>query len=119
MGKVRISERKLILFTVGLLLVAGLIRLVFYKLGVWMFYLAFVPIVVYRLIFYILNWKNLGKVDRNRRYTLGIIIVTIILNLLGFQDVEFVLLFVLGIDYLIVVQNPRNKGGKSTDDIHA
>ncbi len=112
MGKIRISERKLILFTVGLLIVAGIVRLGFYKVGVWLFYLAFVPIILYRLRFYIRNVKNLHKVDRYRRFTLGFIIATIILNLLGFQDVEFVLLFVLAIDYLIVVQNPRVPGGR-------
>jgi hypothetical protein len=112
MGKIRISERKLILFTVGLLIVAGLVRLGFYKVGVWLFYLAFVPMILHRLSFYIRNRQKLHKADRYRRFTLGFIVATIILNLLGFQDVEFVLLIVLAIDYLIVVQNPRVTSGR-------
>jgi hypothetical protein len=119
MEQIRISERKLILFTVGLLIVAGIVRLGFYKLGVWLFYLAFAPIVLYRLRFYIRNNKNLQKVDRNRLYTLGVIIATIILNLLGFQDVEFVLLFVLAVDYLIVVQNPKTVSGEESRNLQA
>lgn len=109
----RISERKFILFTLGLLIVAGLIRLLFYKLGVWAFYLSFVPFVVYRSNFYIKNWGKLSAVDRYRRYTLGTIVVMIVLNLLGFQDVEFILLLLLLVDYIIIVNNPRKKGNEA------
>lgn len=119
MGTLRISERKVILFTVGLLLLAGIVRLVFFRMGVWLFYLAFVPIVLHRVRFYFINRNNLQRVDRYRRFTLGFILLTIILNLLGFQDVEFVLLFVLAIDYLIVVQNPKTGNGKKSGNIQA
>lgn len=105
----RISERKFILFTLGLLIVAGLIRLLFYKLGVWAFYLSFVPFVVYRSNFYIRHWGKLSSVDRYRSYTLVTIVVMIVLNLLGFQDVEFLLLLLLLVDYIIIVNNPRKK----------
>lgn len=119
MKHLRLSERKLILLTVGLLIVAGLVRLGFYRLGGWLFYLAFVPFVLHRFRYYYINWNNLQKVDRYRLYTLGFILLNIILNLLGFQDVEFVLLFVLAIDYLIVIQNPKTGSGKKSSNIQA
>jgi len=114
MGKIRVSERKLILFTVGLLIIAGLVRLGFYRFGKILFYLSFAPLVFHRVRVYVSSKKvELAKVDKQRRFTLAFIIGTITLNLLGFQDVEFVLLLLLAIDYLIVDNNSGRKIEKS------
>lgn len=108
----RISERKLILFTVALLIVSGIARLISYKVGVWLFYLSFLPIVLHRVNFYLRNHKNLLYVDSIRRYTLGILLGMVVLNFIGFQNVEFVLLLILAIDYIIVAKYPRKKLGE-------
>lgn len=107
MAEKKFSERKLILFTVGLLIVAGLIRLVNYKVGLVFFYLAFIPFVWHRLRFYFKNRKNLLNVDKYRKITLIVMLATILMNIIGLQDIEFFLLFLLAIDYLIIV-NSKN-----------
>ncbi len=103
MAEKKFSERKLILFTVGLLIVAGLIRLINYKVGLVFFYLAFIPFVYHRVRFYLRNKTNLSNVDKYRKITLIIMLVTIVMNIIGLQDIEFFLLFILAIDYLIIV----------------
>ncbi|QKG80208.1 hypothetical protein [Tenuifilum thalassicum] len=111
MAKNKFSERKLILFTLGIIILSGIVRLISYSVGVWMFYLSFSPFIFYRLIYYLRNRGKLSKSDKYRRYTMMVIMLTIVLKVLGFQDGEFILLFVLGIDYLIIVQNPRKVNG--------
>ena len=107
MAEKKISERKLILFTVGLLIVAGLIRLVNYKVGVVFFYLAFIPFIYHRVKFYYKNRVNLSNVDKYRKITLILILITIALNFIGWQDIEFFLLFILAVDYLIIVNSRK------------
>ena len=107
MAEKKFSERKLILFTVGLLIVAGLIRLVNYKVGLVFFYLSFIPFVWHRVRFYLRNKSNLSSVDKYRKITLIVMLATIVMNIVGFQDIEFFLLFMLAIDYLIIV-NSKN-----------
>jgi hypothetical protein len=107
MAEKKFSERKLILFTVGLLIFAGLVRLVNYRVGLVFFYLAFVPFVYHRAMFYLRNRKNLSNVDKYRRITLIVMLATIVMNIIGLQDIEFFLLFILAIDYLIIV-NSKN-----------
>lgn len=102
--KRKISERKVLIFTALLILVAGLVRVVKYPLGFVLFYLAFLPYIFYRLNYY----KNLkgqpkSQIDNYRFIILITIIVSIILNLIGLQDVEFFLLFLLMIDFLLVI----------------
>ncbi|MGD9978761.1 MAG: hypothetical protein AB7S54_12605 [Bacteroidales bacterium] len=108
MARRRISERKLILFTVGLLIVAGIVRLISYKVGVVFFYLSFVPFIYHRVSIYLKYRKSLTAIDRYRRITLILMLVTIAMNLIGWQDIEFFLLFILAVDYLIIVNSKRN-----------
>ncbi|MCB8964121.1 MAG: hypothetical protein H6536_03650 [Bacteroidales bacterium] len=107
MAEKRFSERKLVLFTVGLLIVAGIIRLISYRVGVVFFYLAFVPFLYHRLMFYIKHKGELTSIDRYRRVTLIAMLATIGLNIIGLQDIEFFLLFMLAIDYLIIVNTKK------------
>ncbi|BDX39566.1 hypothetical protein CYCD_29210 [Tenuifilaceae bacterium CYCD] len=103
MAERKFSERKLILFTVGLLIFAGIVRLISYRIGVVFFYLAFGPFLYHRIKFYYRNRVNLTQVDKYRKITLIVMLVTICLNIIGLQDIEFFLLFILAIDYLIIV----------------
>lgn len=102
--KRKISERKVLIFTAALILIAGLIRVVKYPLGFVLFYLAFLPYILYRLNYYKnLKGQQKSQVDNYRLVILITIIVSIILNLIGLQDVEFFLLFLLMIDFLLVI----------------
>lgn len=100
----QISERKIIIFTTLLIVFAGLVRLMRYSVGIVLFYLAFVPYIIYRVSYYRkLKGKEKSQHDRYRFAVLVAIILTILLNLIGIQDVEFFLLFLLMIDFLIVI----------------
>jgi len=101
---IQISERKIIIFTTLLIVFAGLVRLMRYSVGIVLFYLAFVPYIIYRVSYYRkLKGKEKSQHDRYRFAVLVAIILTILLNLIGIQDVEFFLLFLLMIDFLIVI----------------
>lgn len=112
--KRRISEHRYILLTVGLLIVAGAIRLAYYKVGFVLFYLALVPFIVHRVKHYIVNRKRLSKADGHRKITLYLMLFTLLLNALRFQRADFLLLMLLGIDYLIISYHddstPRSDG---------
>jgi tellurite resistance protein TehA-like permease len=100
----RISERKVIIFTTSLVVISGLIKLLSYKIGIVLFYLAFSLFIIYRLNFYFkLRGKEKSQNDRYRFIVLIAMIATIILNILGIQDVEFFLLFLLMVDFLLVI----------------
>lgn len=100
----QISERKVIVFTTLLIVFAGVVRLLKYSVGIVLFYLAFVPYILYRISYYRkLKGKEKSQHDRYRFAILVAIILTILLNLVGIQDVEFFLLFLLMIDFLIVI----------------
>lgn len=102
----KISERKVIIFTTSLVVISGLIKLLSYKIGIVLFYLAFALFIIYRLNFYFkLRGKEKTQNDRYRLIVLIAMIATIILNILGIQDVEFFLLFLLMIDFLLVINN--------------
>jgi len=104
--KRKISERKVIIFTAGLIVFAGLIRLLNYSVGIVLFYLAFLPIIIYRTNYY-LKHRSIqnSQSDKYRLIVLISIIITIVLNILGIQDVEFFLLFLLMVDFLLVINN--------------
>ena len=100
----KISERKIILYTSALILFAGLVRMLNYSIGFVFFYLAFLPFIFYRVNYYYkLQGKPKNQHDKYRLIILVTIIITILLNLMGVQDVEFFLLFMLMIDFLLVI----------------
>jgi hypothetical protein len=102
----KISERKVLIFTAGLIIFAGLIRVLKYALGNVLFYLAFLPYIFYRSNYYYkLRGKSKTQIDKYRLVILISMIITIILNVMGIQDVEFFLLFLLMIDFLLVINN--------------
>jgi hypothetical protein len=99
-----ISERKVIIYTTALIVFAGLVRMLNYSVGFVLFYLAFLPFIIYRISYYYkLQGKPKHQLDKYRLIILVIIIITILLNLIGIQDVEFFLLFLLMIDFLLVI----------------
>lgn len=105
MGNKRISERKVIVYTAGLLLFTGVIRYLFYSVGSVLFYLAFAPYVFYRAYSYHGRRKSgtTTSIDFVRNIVLAIMLVTIVLNIAGWQEADFFLLFLLMVDYLLVI----------------
>jgi len=100
----KISERKVLIFTTVLIVFTGLVRIFNYPVGFVLFYLAFLPYIIYRTKYYYrLRGKSKMQIDRYRLIILTTIIITILLNLIGIQDVEFFLIFLLMIDFLLVI----------------
>jgi hypothetical protein len=104
MAKGKISERKVILYTAGLVLFAGIIRYFAYSVGSVMFYLAFLPFLLYRFISIFNKRKNASApIDSYRVLVLVFMVVTIVLNIAGWQEADFFLLFLLMVDFLLVI----------------
>ncbi len=100
----KISERKVLIFTAVLILVAGLIRVANYPIGFVLFYLAFLPYIVYRLNYYNkIRGKEKSSIDSYRFIILITMVVSMILNFIGLQEVEFFLVFLIMIDFLLVI----------------
>jgi hypothetical protein len=104
MEKRKISETKVILFTAAFVVFAGLIRYFAYSFGSVLFYLAFAPFILYR--FY--SIKNRSQeisqsVDTFRTIVLVLMVITLMLNILGWQEADFFLIFLLMVDYLLVI----------------
>lgn len=102
-GKKRISERKIIILTGGLLIFAGLVRLANYSVGIVLFYLSFIP-------YYVVRIKNIRNsmgtetppVERYRVLILVAMFITICLNIIGWQEANFLLIFFLMLDYILL-----------------
>jgi len=104
MARAKISERKIILYTAALVLLSGLVRLFAYSIGSVFFYIAFAPYLIYRVISSI---KNRGKAEGNLNFYRGIVlvlmIITIVLNVANWQEADFFLVFLLMVDFLLVI----------------
>jgi hypothetical protein len=104
MVRKKISERKVILYTTGLVVLAGIVRLFFYSAGSILFYIAFMPFMLYRLFTIIKNKHYKGtNIDLYRILILFFMVLTITMNIAGWQEADFFLLFLLMIDYLLVI----------------
>jgi hypothetical protein len=100
----KISERKVLIYTAILIVFAGLVRILKYSVGFVLFYLAFLPFIIYRINYYFkLKGKPKSQTDKYRLIILVTMIISILLNLVGIQDVDFLLLFLLMIDFLLVI----------------
>jgi hypothetical protein len=104
MKKKKISERKVIEYTAGLVVATGLIRIFAYATGTVLFYLAFAPFLIYRLVS-TFRQRNSEKssVHFYRLIVMVIMIITIVLNAAGWQEADFFLIFLLMVDYLLVL----------------
>lgn len=104
----KISERKIIIVTASFVLISGVIRLFFYGVGTVLFYLSFLPFIFYRVAYYI-NKKDqvLEPYEKRRKWVLIAMVLTILLNIIGWQDAEFFILFLLMIDFLIVINKKK------------
>ena len=104
MSNRKISERKVILYTAGLVLFAGIIRYIAYPLGSVLFYLAFLPFLLYRFNSIFEQRKTASTpLDTYRNLVLIFMVITIVLNIAGWQEADFFLLFLLMIDFLLVI----------------
>ncbi|MFO8022119.1 MAG: hypothetical protein R6U65_06610 [Perlabentimonas sp.] len=104
MQKKKVSERKVILYTAGLVVLTGVVRLIAYSVGTVLFYLAFAPFLIYRLVSAVKNRKKQKDTIYYYRFlVLSVMIITIVLNIAGWQDADFFLIFLLMVDYLLVI----------------
>ena len=100
----KISERKVILFTAALVVFAGLIRYMFFTVGLVIFYLAFLPFIIYRIISIKNQKKDISQsVDSFRTIVLVLMVITLVFNVLGWQEADFFLIFLLMVDFLLVI----------------
>ncbi|MFP4556625.1 MAG: hypothetical protein ACLFNU_07125 [Bacteroidales bacterium] len=104
MEKKKISERKVILYTASFVVLAGIVRFIAYSFGTVLFYLAFAPFLIYRIVSSVKNReKQKDTIYFYRVIVLSVMIVTIALNIAGWQEADFFLIFLLMIDYLLVI----------------
>lgn len=99
----RYSERNVIIFTASLILFSGLVRLFSYKVGLILFYISFIPYLIYRITKIKKRWKiSWDSAEKYRFAVLVVMLVTLLLNIAGWQEADFFLLFLLMIDFLLV-----------------
>jgi len=104
MGQKKISERKVIEYTAGLVVFTGIIRFFFYSAGTVLFYLAFAPFLTYRLVSIVRSRKeDKSPIRLYRGIVVTLMLVTIALNVAGWQEADFFLIFLLMVDYLLVI----------------
>ncbi|HNS30355.1 MAG TPA: hypothetical protein PKL52_07465 [Tenuifilaceae bacterium] len=104
MATKRISERKIILYTAALVVLAGIVRFLHYPTGSVLFYIAFLPFILYRL-YSIVKYRKYRKesLEMYMIIILAIMILSTVMNIAGWQEADFFLLFLLMIDYLLVI----------------
>ena len=99
----RISERKIILFTAGLLIFTGLIRLIHYPVGIVLFYLSFLPYYIVR-INTIRSQQGIEKTttEKYRFFILVAMFITLAMNIVGWAEANFFVIFLLMVDFMLV-----------------
>ena len=103
MIRFKLTEQEIILYTGAFLVVAGVLRFFAHSVGLVVFYLSFLPFFLTRLHTIFLQKKEfLAKDNRYRDIVLFIMLVTIILTITGWHNADFLLIFLLMIDYLLV-----------------
>jgi hypothetical protein len=102
----RISERKIILFTAGLLIFAGLIRLIHFPVGIVLFYLSFLPYYIVR-IRTIRSQQGVEKTstEKYRFFILVAMFVTLAMNIVGWAEANFFVIFLLMVDFMLVTKS--------------
>ena len=103
MAKRQISERKVILITAGLIILSGLIQMVNYSFGSTLYYLVFSGFLAYRLIRIVANRrKKVASFQRYRIVLLVVMLITLVMNIAGWQQADFFLIFLLMVDFLLL-----------------
>jgi hypothetical protein len=82
----------------------GLIRIGNYELSSWILNSAFVPYFIVRSVFYLTRRRRLTPVEKYRLAVLAIIFTIVLLNFFAVYRIEFLLLILLMIDYLLVAR---------------
>ncbi|HOP04191.1 MAG TPA: hypothetical protein PL017_07270 [Tenuifilaceae bacterium] len=99
----KLSERRVILLTVSLIVLSGILSQFNYTIGIVLFYVSFAPYLTYRVIRILKKrWGNFNRVDKYRFVVLIVMIVSLTFNILGWQEADFFLLFLLMVDFLLV-----------------
>lgn len=102
--KIKFTERTIILYTAVLVLLAGVVRYFFHYVGGIIFYFAFAPYLVYR-VYTIFRYRKQPTTQLGvyRVLVLVFMAITIVFNALGWQKADFLLVFLLMVDYLLVM----------------
>ena len=77
-----------------------------YSFGVYLFYLSFLPFLFYRfytIFFHRAKGFSQQPASLYRIFVLISMVITIVLNIVGWQEADFFLLFLLMVDYLLVI----------------
>lgn len=104
MLKLRFTEQNIILYTAILLLITGIIRYLFPYVGGLIFYIAFIPFLLFRFYTLFRNRKKpRTQVGFYRFIVLIFMLVTLLFNAMDWQKADFFLVFLLMADYLLVI----------------
>ena len=104
------SDKQLIYLTVGLVILGGLIRLFNYKISTYVLNVAFIPYLLIWGAYYVTHRKGKwSRVHKQRFVLLLVLFVLILLNSFTMFKTEFLMVFILLIDYLLVINKRANQ----------
>ena len=104
------SDKQLIYLTAGLVILGGLIRLFNYKISTYVLNVAFIPYLFMWGGYYVTRRKvKWNTVSKQRFVLLLVLVVLILLNSFTMFKTEFLMFFILLIDYLLVINKRTNQ----------
>ncbi len=112
------NDKELIYLTAALVVVGGLVRLFSYKLSVYVLNISFIPYLFMRGGYYITRRDRTWTLHEKQRFAVLIAMcVVILLNTFTIFRSEFLLFFLLMIDYILVINKRANQApARYTDD---
>ena len=104
------SDKQLIYLTAGLVILGGLIRLFDYKISTYVLNIAFIPYLFMRGGYYVTRRKvKWNTVSKQHFVLLLVLVVLILLNSFTIFKTEFLMFFILLLDYLLVINKRANQ----------
>jgi hypothetical protein len=104
------DDKELLYFTAVLVIMAGLVRIFNYGLSGLLLNISLIPYLIIRITQYIRVPKSAWTTfDKYRLTVLIILVLTLLMDILTTFKAEFLILFLLMIDYLMVIDNKKNR----------
>ena len=104
------DDKQLIYLTAALIALGGLVRLFRYNISVYILIIGFIPYLLARVVCYWKKRKEAWSVLDKQRFVIFLVMaVTICLNFFSMFKTEFLLLFLLMIDYILVINRHSNQ----------
>lgn len=108
MVRFRLTERNIIICTAALVVLSGLVQRLSFPVGRTFYYVIFAAYLLFRLLTILATREQGWPGTKGYRFLVFIVmLITIILNIAGWQEADFFLLFLLMVDYLLVINRKK------------